>query len=293
MADILVSATRRRWWGTQRKNWRLWLPQSWEELRGRRRLLLFTAALTKGESALPSIVMQCNKVPKWAWIAMDPIDRAGVLAHYRWMLPRPDCTTVPFKAFTHNGVEYWLPKAKFENGTCLEFALADGYYKRYRETGDESALMKLVATLCRPAKTAEGDILASGDIRIGMVSKEQVENRANAMKGLSAAMQVAVLLYFIGVKEYVNKTFWMLFDHPPETEPDHEENPEAEPERPAGPKFGWWSKFMEVGASNLFGNYEEVLQKRLFLICMHLVDQHEINKQARAAARQNRPAHDA
>lgn len=275
---IAISATRRRWWGNQTKTWRRELPQSWGDLQRSRRFVFWRMILNHGQTLLPVIVLRILCLPRWVWRNMDPDERTSLIAAFDWMQPRYDCKEVPFPSFTHRGETYLLPKARFENGTCLEFVLADGYYNRYRETEDEQILLKLVATLCRPAKEDTEEELNTGDARIPVRTKEQVEERAKALRGLDPAMQVAVLLYFVGVKEYVNNTYWMLFQAPAETEDMQDD---AEPETPAGPKFGWWSKFMEVAESRLFGNYEEVLQKRLHLICMYLVDQHAKAEQLR------------
>ena len=277
--EITISATRRRWWGTQTKEWRRWLPQSWKDMPHHRRFLFWAVALQLGEGALERICIKLLKLPRWAWRSMDATDRQALSQSLAWMLPKYDCTVVPFPEFKHRGETYYMPKAKFENGCCLEFVLADGYYNKYRETGDEEVLLRLVATLCRPASKDKNALLLLGDNREQVVTKEQVEARMQRLKGLHPAMQVAVLMYFVGVKEYIANTYWMLFSAPPVQENEEEEVQQEETTR--GPKFGWWSKFMEVANEGLFGNYDEVLQKRLHLICMHLVDEHEKNEQAR------------
>lgn len=275
MLTISIRATRKRWWGTQTKTWRRQLPQSWLDMQPRRRHFLYVLLLSHRDAGMTAVTKYLMNLPPWAYRDMEPEDMAAIQSQLEWMRPAINCESLPFPSFVHRGTEYYFPKPKFENGSCLDFVLADGYYHKYSNTLDETHLLRLVATLCRPASAQKESARLSGDIRMPIRTKEEVEAIAQQLERLDPVYRSVALLYWIGVKEYINRTYWMLF-----TGPNTEQPEGAEPPATNGPKFGWWSKFMEVAESGLFGNYDQVLQKRLHLICMYLVDQQSKSERA-------------
>jgi hypothetical protein len=269
---ISLETPGRRWIPFRRRLFSIALPQAWEHIPDRRRRKYWKMLVVQGAEATREKALK-DIIPAFAFQALNIADRAALHIALEWM----QLSASPMPAidhFTHRLRTYYLPKANFENGSCGEFALADGYYQEFIESRTEEALLNLVATLCRPAKKRRRNILSTGDIRIPMIRKEEVEARGRRLKGLPPHISMAVLLYFAGIKEFVASTYWMIF-----RPPSPAETPEV-PER--GPLFGWWSKMMQVAETGLFGTYDEVAQKRLHLICMYLVDQNEIYERQKA-----------
>jgi hypothetical protein len=263
-----------------RREYRRTVPESWKEVPVSRRLAWWRLCISEPDTAPALILKDILDLPRSLWRSMSDVNKGSILSRLSWLMPAPGCEDVPIQSFRHQGRDYYLPRPKFENGTCLEFVLADGYYKDYIDTGDPEQLLKLTATLCREKKRDRKEALLTGDERVTLLQKEEVDDRAQRLIALDPAIQAAVLLYFEGVKIYIAQTYWMLFENkqrPEGADADAEQEPTSD-----GPKFGWWSIFLQVAKANIFGEYEAVLQRRLHKICMHLVDEHDINEKQQA-----------
>ena len=270
MIEIVIHARRRQY--------RRELPESWNDVPAARRLAWLTWWITDPSTAAERITRHCVRLPRRVWSAMAPADRAALVAALEWTEPKPDCQAPPISSFRHRGRTYLFPRPKFENGTCIDFALSDDYYSQFASTGDPVWLMRLCATLCRERKRNRKQALTSGDERVSLRQKEEVEDRVRRLKGLSPVILVAALMYFAGVKQYVSKVYHVLFDKPPEDMPADDTQPDQDS---GGPKFGWWSVFMGL-ANHDVQAYEALLQRRFNLICVFLVDQHDRNEKLRA-----------
>lgn len=278
--DLTVENTR-RWNPFQRRRFELLLPQSWAELspRRRRRYWRWTVGMGQVAAQRRALRQALRDVPRSMRRHISLDDRAAMLSAFSWMEIKPDATPV-FPEFRHGGQTYFLPRAKFENGTCVEFAIADGYYEAFMKKPNPQTLINLVATLCREAHPDEQRHLTTGDVRVAIVRRDEAEHRAKSLQTLPSEIVYAVLLYFAGVKLYIHQTYWMLFD---QEQPEVQEGEENLPK--PGPRFGWWSRFMEIAESGLFGDYMAVMQTRLHLVCMYLVDQHQKNERLKAEYR--------
>lgn len=275
---IAISTTRRAWGWTRKVTFRRVLPESWKDVPAARRLTYLTWWTTQPADAPERIARDALRLPRWCWRAMAGQDKAAILERLAWTEPKVDCEDPPLQCFRHRRRTYWLPRANFENGSCLEFALADMYYQDFIETGDTGWLLRVVATLCRERKRDRKAALATGDERLPLRQKEEVEARAARLDGLDPMLLGAVLLYFVGVKKFVSEVYEVLFSSPPEGDQAADREPGHDSD---APKFGWWSIFLQAAGEGIFGQYEEVLQRRLHLVCMHLVDQHDKNEKLR------------
>jgi len=157
------------------------------------------------------------------------------------------------------GTTYHLPGPKFEDGTAIEFAMADDYFKAYQE-GDDSALVHLLATLARPLRGTERQALRSQD---------EVQRRGRTFRRLGPEWLATAGFYWAGVKEYTYQVYgpW-LFQSAPDTETDHDPTPDFSQR---GPDFGWWGRFMDVAEAGVFGSLPEVHQTNFHELCMFLV----------------------
>lgn len=265
----------------RRREYRRALPERWKDVPEARRLAWWRLWMTDPQQAPARILKEILHLPRWLWRTMSIEDAAALTARLEWMTPAPGCEDMPIQSFRHGLRRYYLPRPKFENGTCLEFVLADGYYKEFVETGNPELLLKMTATLCRPRKLWRRARLTSGDERTTLLQKEEVDERARQLATLDPAIQAAVMLYFEGVKRYVADMYWMLFDD--KRPPTPEDQPPEEQEAPSseGPRFGWWSIFMQVDKDGVFSQYGPALQLRLHKVLIYLVDQHDINEKQR------------
>lgn len=254
-------------------------------MRRRRRWLSWW--LINPADAPERIARDALRLPGRVWRSMGSANRAALIEKMTWTEPKADCEQAPFPSFRHRRRTYLLPRPKFENGTCLDFVLADGYFQAWMSTGDPAQLLRLVATLCREPRRDKREALTTGDERVPLRQKEEVEHRARRLDGLPPEITASVMLYFAGVKEYVARTYWVLFDSPNPTQNGEGEGDTERDRDGDGPKFGWWSVFLQVAETGIFGQYEEVLQRRLHLVCVHLTDQHDRQeKQKRAYERE-------
>ena len=178
-------------------------------------------------------------------------------------------------------ITYYLPKPNFENGRAIEYPIADEYYDAFRESQSPADLLLLVATICRESNQDTALTLATGDPRVLLTDRDQVEARARQLEGLPLNICAVVLQYWIGVKLLIRETYHELFDDPAPVEIEDERETEA---GASGPRFGWWSNYMQISFGGGFGEYLEVLQKRFHLICMHLLEEHDKNERIKQAS---------
>lgn len=230
-------------------------------------------------------------LPKKAWEAIEPQEKAAMIGLIEWMQPTPRCADMPFSSFRHRGTTYYLPKPYFENGTCLEFALASDYYDKLRESQSPEEVLLIVATLCREANPDRLTADQIGDVRTPLTDRTQAEERATRLASLPHEIAVWVFYYFVGVKMLIRETYHDLFEDP--AEPADEEEEEEDPvqrEEPAntGPRFGWWSTFLQVAKTGVLGDYNTLLQRRMHLLCMTLMEQHDEAEKMRAAQERTR-----
>lgn len=283
---VVIEASRRRWWGEQRKTWRRALPGAWAEVPPGRRRNYYTLALSGGDAALPEVARQALDVPRWAWRAMRPEAVAAFAGALAWMLPRPDCgPDQPFEYFDHRGIRYHLPAPSGENLACIEYPLAEEYFNRMQEEGQaEKALLLLVATLCRGHDYKPERIRRRADRRRPLYTRTEVEARAAELEGLHPAYQAHVLHWYVGLKQYVHRTYknW-LFEEPEEEEED-EAGESTSHQSNQSPNFGWWGIFQDVAEAGTFGrSVEEVLQAPFHDVCVWLVRQRVKAEEMRGA----------
>jgi hypothetical protein len=241
------------------------IPECWTDLTAadRLRYLRFLITLPRPQ-ALMEITKAILALPRRRFRQLPPEVFVQVTDRIAWM--NADATSEPlFTSFEYQGVRYHLPAAKFKNGTCLEYPIADDYYNSF-VNGDNDALLLLTATLCRKAKDKVNDIARSGDIRIEMLSRSEAEANAVRLAGLPIEIQVGVMLYFAGVKQYIFDTYagW-IFKKP---DPDEEESETTE--QGDGVMFGWWGVYFDIAESGVFGNLQQVYQSNFHTICMYM-----------------------
>lgn len=243
------------------------LPQSWEEVINNSLDAIGTlrTLLTQKESAAKvKILRGWLNLPKSLFNALPDEVVNSLIATLDWL--KPDTLAIPFMpSFEYNKTIYHLPKANFQNGSALEFALSDDFFKKAAESDDSDALIRLTATLCRPSRTDEAAAMQAGDQRVPLVSRSEVEHRAHQLKGLDPTIQTSLFLYFAGVKHYISTLYGKhLFQETDEGDEEQETDSSANAE-----PFGWWGIFMEVAQSPI--HLSTIHNMNFHTLCVWLV----------------------
>ena len=273
-----------------KRTWKRSLPENWQDVPDKKRLQYFDLVERDEDRALQYILRDVLHLPVRTFNALDPYEAAAMRLSLSWMLPQPDCTNPVIASFRHKKVSYFLPKPSFENGTAIEYPIADEYYEAFKDSQSPQDLLRLVATLCRELNPDHAAALAAGDPRVALSDRDQVEARARRLEGLPLNICSVVLRYWLGVKLLIRETYHELFDAPAPAETEEDMEEEA-----TGPRFGWWSNYLQIAEAGVFGDYLAVLQKRFHLICMYLIEQHDKNerlKRAHDALRPGKSYHD-
>ncbi len=184
------------------------------------------------------------------------------------------------------------PAAKFANGTLREFAIADAAFEAYQDAHPQ-ALEMLTATLLRPRKTRRSfhfarvadsrQIERTGDERVAIVSRAELESQAQRLadKPLPSEVKAAVLMYWIGIKEYVHQAYGSYLFEDPEAE--QTSGPVAK-----GPDFGWHGQAMEIAKEGALGTLEQVYDTNFHTVAMYLVKRNADRRAEQEASRQRR-----
>jgi len=271
------------WVWNRPKRRRFSIPQSWDDLgNNRRRLRWWKVAIACGANA--PVVFLRKQVPRSWWPHLKPDDVAAMTMNMDWLKASGTCETLPFTSFVVWGTRYYLPAAKGGNISCLEYPIADDYYKACFT--DPTKVRLLVATLCREANPDKQARVSQGDVRVPLQSRAEVERRAQRM-GNAIPNEVAAwaLMYMSGLKQYIHKLYGAyLFDHEDEDEADEEDdNLLLLQGQSNGPNFGWWGVYQQVAESGVFGPLKEVYQSNFHTVCIYLVRMTQQQKNSRPA----------
>jgi hypothetical protein len=252
---------------------RKWLPNktynrviagAWDEFEDSTRLLcLHALATSTGElKAKVGILRAMLKLPKVVFESIDDERLSALVDTLDWM--HLDPKMVRIESFWHRGVKYKLPKAKFEDGVGIEFPMADQFFQKFQKSSKEEDLLQLVATLARP-------VSRSGRSKI--MGVEDVDRIAQKLNGLSTTNTIAVMLYYLNLKQYISELYGpYLFNADEDDGKVYESTVHF-------PNFGWWGTYIVIAESGVFGNYEAVLQTNFHRICMFLVEKRKESKQ--------------
>lgn len=223
------------------------LPASFNEI-SRERLTLFLRLLIRLplEKAKTRILYILLKLPNRYFERMSSEQVVRLLEQIDWMQLEPNSRAL-LPEFIHKGKRYQMTSSDFGNGTAMQYALADDFYKSYLENKQESDLRALVATLA----TAEDEdtIKSRGDAL----------SRSKSFEDLDEAVVMSVLLYYGGCKQRIFEAFGdTLF------------KPEGSGGGGKPPQFGWWGIFMEIAESGTFGRLDQVHQSNFITLAMYL-----------------------
>lgn len=250
------------------------LPERWEEVTGEQALKLLPAMGGDDRSAAIVRVLGVLMGGQAGLLRqMEPgqVVSLGGLVSWLWV-KRLDVNCVKSFKIRYKGRrnDYLLPSAKLENITCLEWLLADEAFCDFRASGKPEDLYRLMGAICREKDSNKRAGAARDDMRVPLLSRMEMEERAKVMGKAEADVLAFVLAFFSGCKEWVFETYkpW-LFEEPEELEEGEE--PEERPKTILD-KLGWYGMFQRVAQDGLFGTLEEVLTRAKFKdVCLYLI----------------------
>lgn len=262
------------------------LPQSWTEVPADQRRAWWSIAVSNAEQC--SCFLLSKIVPRRWRIGLSDTDRAALIASMYWTRPIPDSGNIPLSTFRYRGADFDFPAANGENMACLEFATADDLYGKYVEKQDANALEELSWTLWREREPDAATRAARADDRVLLHGIGEVRERQRRYGPAPVEMQVQALLYFAGLKQYLQSVYGAyIFEQPDE---DDDETPAPRPDN--GPNFGWWGIFQAVAEAGIFGDCEKVFQTNLHEVCVYLVRKKVESDRIRNQSPSPTPRHD-
>mgnify|MGYP000420317261 CR=1 FL=1 len=216
------------------------LPTGWKDLDAARRIFIFKTLLSNNnpETARLAALEQLLGLPRAVWLNLAPADISTMLEAIPWLNVAHSAAPI-FPEFKHRGRVFHCAADNFENGTCLEFPLAEEFARAFLSTGDATALLNLTATIFREKDADTAAALRRDDIRCPLHSRAEIIERSKKMHGIDDAFQYAGLLYFVGVQSLINRLYGKeLFEK--------NDEPDEPGEKPAADPLGWWGMYLDA-----------------------------------------------
>lgn len=284
MRDLVIHyRPRGPWWSLKRTSLRRDLPDSWSELPAARRLRVLRTLVRTPDPfvARMGAVKEALSIPNSLWqiLAANEIIRIMELLPFLTADPSP---TPMVDVVGYKGQTYAMPKSNFENGSCIEYPLADEYLMQFINTSDALPLRRLCAVLLREVNTNVSEGLKVGDMRMPLHSRAEVEARAAHFAALPNDILIATMLYFVGVKQLIVRLYgsWLFNLPDPDAEPDTE--------LPKVDSLGWWGMYMDASGGDPT-KLEAIQQSNFHNFCLSLVRQRKAVKEAAMQSRLNSP----
>lgn len=252
------------------------LPESWEELQAKDRLLMFKLLYKKGltRPKLRLKLVEKMVLPKHRKVVrvMDPLVICEISELLQYSFTEP-CPLKIIPGIRHNGTMYYLPDSYLDNAAFIEFMYADAFLEQVAnhqgKLQDCKALDKLVAILCRPGKwfwsfrkygaTADGD-------RRQRFNSSTLAYRAKKFRNMPMPYKMYVLNYFIACKQAIIHDYPGIF-------PKEKRNENSES------KGSSWAELLrDVAGTHLYGNYDETAYYNLHTILTNVEDDEKRRK---------------
>ncbi len=273
----IISKKRRRLTLFWRRRFSFAFPQSWAEVPARSRALWWSICVEKVDVCAAHLVTKI--IPQRWRRGLSDEDRKALVAAMEWSKPKPDCASIPVPEQKYKGSTFAFPAANGENLACLEFALCDDLYGQYVSKQDSAALNLLTWALWREKEPDSKLRAARGDDRVLLSGIGEVREREKHYGTAPVEMQVQSLLYFAGLKQYLQAVYGAYIFEQPDDDDDT-------PPQPASttPNFGWWGIFQAVAEAGIFGDNEKVFQTNLHEVCVYLVRKKVESDRTRSAS---------
>lgn len=268
---------------TRKKKVTLQLPEKWAEVTPKQafELMPLVALPPSPKASFRALKVFMNGSSKYLR-KMRPGQVASLTFCVSWLWEE-DMTEAVIPWFEQDGQRYLLPDAMLENITCLEWLLAEEYYKELLESPNEKSMQNLMGTLCREPDRDKAAGMARDDMRVVLYSRKEAEQRGQRLVDVDERVKLFVMAFFSGCKKWVHTTYksW-LFKGPEEGE---------ENEQPTSiiDQLGWYGIFQNVAESGVFGNMENVLVRTKFKdVCLFLITKKEQYEEMKRKQKSNR-----
>jgi hypothetical protein len=170
----------------------------------------------------------------------------------------------PFKSFTIDGEEFFLPDPNFSNTSAIEFALCNMYYLAFtHKTHPKKDLVyNIVAILCRPERADLSSFRLqierwTGDRREPFNSN-LADERATLFKNHAPhGVIIAILQYFEAMNNFMFNRFQEIF-----------KASDAKPLFNNGE--GWLAMLEDVAETNIMGDLDKVHATNAFSVMLHI-----------------------
>lgn len=251
-------------WG--KKTYKRSLPTAWSEVTPQqaRRVFPYVLHPQADDATSIAVLTVLLGLPRSVFLSIDDASMYDLVRLVDWIYEEKLSESL-VKSFRHRANVYYLPSAKMENASCLEYYLADEYYTAFLKTRDPRKLDLLCATLCRPREKSKTKALERNDVRTPLHSRAEVEHYAKRLKSMPDNMKLYVLAFFSGCKLWVHAAFaGDIFA-------DTDENGDTA-DGGTAPDFGWYGIYQQTAESGVFGDLQNILVNTKFLdLCVYLV----------------------
>lgn len=151
---------------------------------------------------------------------------------------------------------FYGPESEFGNLTMKEFSYSELHYLGYREHKDRDSLVKLVATIYRPAKKSyDRRKNEDGDVRVPF-NEHLVDHFAKQIRKMSTRKLLAVYYWYEGCRLRLIELFPKVFDG---KESDLE-------------SFGLFSLVTNVAEDGVLGNFYEIQTQYVHVVLLRLTE---------------------
>lgn len=241
-----------------KKSIKFGLPESWDEVPEHLRMEIFRALyFIPYPDNFEYIIKKLAKPGNTLFVSAPREQLWELYDTLSWMKEPPGTTPI-ISQFTYKGIDYHFPKPSLENASGYEFAVAEEIYPLIK--GDEAAenLLKLTATICRPANPDPAAVIANEDIRIPLYNKEERDLIARDLEGLDPAIQHIAFLYFTACKEFIHELYGP-FIFTGDTPDD------------VSRMLGWYGTLFSIAETGIFGKLDQVYQTKLHTLLQYLM----------------------
>lgn len=253
------------------------LPQSWEQaiplMKGRKFLNAWSKFVLNGDMVAAHVTF-VHKILDGYYKYASALDIDEILMSMPWMSmhihdqdiignPLLDKLWIPGLGMCH-----WC-KAHGENMSLREFIFLDDFLGHHADE-DPLAPYHMLATICRQKNPDKESAIKREDIRIPLVSRDQVKAFAKVMKRYDDAWilrpqirfaTAAALLFTLYMKKFVNERYIARLNQG--TDPNDNNNQLD---------FGWHTIAQQIAESGVFGNIDDVYDYNIHDLCIYLIN---------------------
>lgn len=228
------------------------VPSTWQELSRKKFIkavkVIYSLQLSRAEQLISLLFIFLPAIRKY-FKKLDEDQIYDLSNLFSFLLDTlPDSTPI------NRISKLYLPAAKLEYSSIVEFALAEQYFEAYKETRDNQFLYHLLATLCRE-KAKQTD--SSGEMRI-KVDTRFISKNTKVFYNQDPALLMSVLHFYLGCRQYVFNTYFKVFEKATGGSGE------------GGSSYNYFDMIRDAAKTNLYGGMEQTQHFSLHVILMHI-----------------------